>query len=349
MDPPTAAVNVDSVELGPALDPPPNAHQDSHYPEDVRNPAVAAAAAAAAAASAGAGTAGADEENQLLVQGGDTDLSKKGSGTRKPFGASSPVAKVQRSTSLDSGIVPSPPTPMKRFESDPVTTAEKLEAEEHHLAPQAFNGSDRGSLSNGLRRIWKLPRLRSLSLLTTPKLNPDTFFCTVCLENCSVSLGFVIANCSEQHKYCRDCLHGYYTAQIADGAIEHFCPGVGDGCHGLLCTEELQSLVSDEAFQRHNRLIQVKKNPLYRECPSCNTGVTLADQSPKVVCGSCGTEYCFFHSNAHAGMTCEQYARTQSRRTRQDMSASNEFVSRTTKCCPFCNSPTEKNGGCNHM
>jgi ribosomal protein S27AE len=275
-----------------------------------------------------------DEENQIVESVVVTPL---------------PPSKMDRSISLDSGsLLPSPPTTLKRFESDPGAKVEKLGAQElqgssSSSSKKAINNS---TTTRDSRGVWNLNRLSSLSF---EKFDANTFFCRVCLENCSVSLGFVISNCSEQHKYCRDCLQGYYTAQVTDGVIEHFCPGVGEGCHGSLSPDELKSLVSGDAFQRNNRLLQVKKNPLYRECPSCNIGVTLADQSPNVKCGSCGMNYCFFHANAHTGMTCEQYARTQSRRTRQDANASNAFMRRNTRQCPYCDSPTEKSGGCNHM
>jgi ribosomal protein S27AE len=307
-------------------------------------------------------TAVADEENQIAVEihhNEDVDVRKPFIITPQPALQSpqAPLApsKMYRSTSLDTGtLVPSPPTPMKRFESDPVTAAEKLEAQEHHIAPSTStlpaksNSSSPALLVGNFRRMWSFQGLKSLAFPEASKLDPDTFYCKVCLENCSLSLGFTIA-CSAEHKYCRDCLTGYYTAQVNDGVIDLFCPGVSDGCQGSLSADELRSLVSDDVFERHNRFVQVKKNPLYRECPSCNVGVTLADQTAKVKCGSCSTEYCFFHANAHVGMTCEQYARSQSRRTRQELNASNAFVNRNTKPCPYCTSPTEKNGGCNHM
>ncbi len=50
-----------------------------------------------------------------------------------------------------------------------------------------------------------------------------------------------------------------------------------------------------------------------------------------------------------AGLSCEEYARRLSRKTRADLVASEELVTRSTRQCPRCGAPTEKNGGCNHM
>jgi ribosomal protein S27AE len=292
-----------------------------------------------------------DEENQNLA--GESRHTNFISSTVAVSSNKQP--NVVRSASLDA-LVPSPPTPMKHVESDPVTSAEKLEAQTQcrslaDKSTDSLQGADdmRSSFSGSLRQLLNISRLRSSSLLSAPRLSLDTFYCKVCLENCSVSLGFVMANCSSQHKYCRDCLAGYYTALVNDGSIELFCPGIGEGCNGSLQADELRSLVNGDVFERHARFVQVKKNPLYRECPSCSFGVTVLEQTAKIVCGSCQAEYCFFHANAHVGTTCEQYARAQSRRTRDEASSSDGYISRNTRRCPHCNTATEKNGGCNHM
>jgi ribosomal protein S27AE len=271
-------------------------------------------------------TNAADEENQLLVQ---------------------PTKKVVRSVSLDSGVLsPSRPVPMKRCESEPPINCEKDNPIEQHVSPLKRR-SERSSPILEIRRLFnRLPFAPSLS---SQKLSEETFFCNICLENCSSTLSFTLGSCGMQHKYCRDCLQGYYTAQVNDGAVEHYCPGVYGGCKGQLAHEELASLVSADVMDRQERLVQVKKNPLYRECPACSVGLTLPDQTPRILCGNCGEEYCFFHSNAHVGLTCESYVRSQSRKTRYELRATDQLVNRTTRSCPYCGSATEKNGGCNHM
>jgi hypothetical protein len=257
-----------------------------------------------------------------------------------------PKKKFVKSASFDTGVVsPSRPMPLRRFESDPITDCERNTAAEQHLPPQ--RKSSRLTPVAEIRRLFgTLPFAPSFR---SRRMSLDTFYCNICLENCSSTMGFIIASCELQHKYCRDCLQGYYTAQVNDGAVEHYCPGVGDGCKGHLASNELASLVGSDTLERYERLVQVKKNPLYRECPTCNVGITLPDQAPTIKCGNCAAEYCFFHSNAHVGLSCETYVRSQSRRTRDELRATAQLVGSTTRNCPHCQSPTEKNGGCNHM
>jgi len=63
-----------------------------------------------------------------------------------------------------------------------------------------------------------------------------------------------------------------------------------------------------------------------------------------MTCTNCKKVYCFFHSNAHEGKSCKEYTKEQ--RKNDD---SEQTIQRTTKPCPKCKAPTEKNGGCNHM
>jgi ribosomal protein S10 len=70
---------------------------------------------------------------------------------------------------------------------------------------------------------------------------------------------------------------------------------------------------------------------------------------PEVTCPQCAYEFCFYHSDAHPGKTCEEFARRLSKREVEAMEATEQLVNSTTKPCPYCNSATEKNGGCNHM
>lgn len=176
------------------------------------------------------------------------------------------------------------------------------------------------------------------------------FYCDICLENCSTSLIFQMSSCCKNHTFCKPCLSGYFTSMVKDGSIQHFCPGVS--CQAAVSSAELKILLDEESFARYERLSQVKQNPMYRECPKCGMGATAPPSAgilPELSCVQCGTKYCFFHADAHIGLSCRQYARNQSSQTRRELAASHSLVGKTTKKCPHCKSPTEKNGGCNHM
>ena len=161
-----------------------------------------------------------------------------------------------------------------------------------------------------------------------------TFYCKICFENCSDDIQFVSANCPLGHKYCKDCMKGNLTVQINDGVITHPCPGRAE-CSSLLTREEIKSLVSNECFSKFEHFETIKTTPNFRECPGCNFGYTHEDSSasPLIVCGQCQTEYCFFHANAHVGVTCEEYTNRLSFKTRNELQSSEEMVKKSTRPC----------------
>jgi hypothetical protein len=236
------------------------------------------------------------------------------------------------------------PIRMQRSPSEPSPLQSKL-------IPTHSIANDMSSSSIGfVKKLWKLG---SFSLNDeNPK---ETFFCNICLENCSKRLSFVSSSCCEKHEYCLPCMQGYSKVQMDDGVIEHTCPGMGI-CGGVLTKDELRTLLTDESFARYERLKQVKTNVNFRECPQCSTGMTAlvaADGTTPVTaeltCQSCGCKFCFFHANAHPGLTCQAYSSRLTSRAKQQLRASEALVGRITKSCPQCHAATEKNGGCNHM
>ncbi|CAM9375972.1 unnamed protein product [Heterosigma akashiwo] len=91
----------------------------------------------------------------------------------------------------------------------------------------------------------------------------------------------------------------------------------------------------------------MKQSSDFRECPyaPCTHMQKGSRWFPKMTCENCKKQYCFFHSNAHEGMSCREYAATD--RFKEEVTT--EVIKKTTKQCPSCKAPTEKNGGCNHM
>ena len=274
-----------------------------------------------------------------------------------------PLDRMSRSASIQSCRSSSDPTILgksspgatilfNRFESEPITVHEKTSARNLHM--QSPKSEKRNSRRHAIVRL--IHHIAGLRLQTALSENivagvEETFYCEICLENCAKSSAFSAEGCPLHHEYCDTCMRGYTKAQVDDGAIEHTCPGMQQ-CRGVLTANDLRQLLSDESFARYERLKLVKTSPNYRECPQCNMGVVALESvttSPELVCGSCGCRYCFFHSNAHPGLSCEDYSRRLSRRTKQEIWASESLVSRTTRPCPSCHVATEKNGGCNHM
>lgn len=172
------------------------------------------------------------------------------------------------------------------------------------------------------------------------------FYCTICLENHPVSNCFACSNCNFPHKYCRESIKSFAETLINDGNIKIRCPGFGE-CEGFLSDQELQELFCDNEslWKKFQRFREIKENPNFRECPFCNHSYIGDESHPEITCENCHQIYCFFHSNAHPNIKCHQYTKEQLKTQMK----SYLYIKSTTRNCPSCSTPTEKNGGCNHM
>jgi hypothetical protein len=265
------------------------------------------------------------------------------------------LGSVDRQASLPLQPLGAEEATVQRMVSAPVTDAEKLDAKSKPIVPRSFSflgawtsPSPRahgksiirsiisGQLDFGSQELFSVSRQGSLI---------PTAYCSICLENVDASTIVSAADCEMHHAYCKPCMKGYITSMIMTGTVAHACPG--SGCAGTYKGDEIKRLVSVNVYDKYARFLEVKLNPNYRECPQCNEGITFqpSDSCTNITCAGCELVYCFYHSNAHPDMTCEEYART----VNQVDEATNALISRTTKMCPQCSAPTEKRGGCNHM
>ena len=95
----------------------------------------------------------------------------------------------------------------------------------------------------------------------------------------------------------------------------------------------------------------------FRACPKgdCNWGCFFStkDDGNIFTCQVCEYRYCVVcETTMHEGETCEQYKqrlkRTKEKEARNE-EATMKTIRRTTKPCPNCREPIEKNDGCDHM
>jgi hypothetical protein len=242
----------------------------------------------------------------------------------------------------EGSALPSMPLPLTRGLSDPVTPSEKQNCVER--------SQSLWSLGDGkISIIWK----KLLSSLSENQSFVETAYCSFCMENCPRDDFFRVSDCAEEgHEVCKPCMQGYLESQISMGIIYHKCPlGYDGSCRGTLTHKEIFQLVSDESYAKYSRFLEVKNNPAYSECPSCTHGNTAeADRlDSSVTCEECSFKYCFHHANAHPEMTCSEFIQHLSRTHKNEEAYGRKFISRHTRPCPNCSSPTEKSGGCNHM
>jgi hypothetical protein len=174
------------------------------------------------------------------------------------------------------------------------------------------------------------------------------FLCAICLENHSQEDSFHAEACILKHSFCKDSLALYLTSQIAEGRVTSLkCPCFGiDSCEGVFSKDEVKLLVDEGCYEKYERYIEVKSNPNSRECPTCSLFNTTGNENnPEIVCRSCGTNFCYFHNNAHPSISCQEYI---FRNAKSDM-RSIATISATSRKCPKCKVPTQKSSGCNHM
>jgi hypothetical protein len=97
----------------------------------------------------------------------------------------------------------------------------------------------------------------------------------------------------------------------------------------------------------------LRSMPDFVPCPSstCKDGAFMADGN-LFTCQTCKFRYCFdCNVPFHEGERCQEFLdRTkEDRRKTLEIAQSLETLKSTTKACPKCKSPIEKNNGCDHM
>jgi hypothetical protein len=193
----------------------------------------------------------------------------------------------------------------------------------------------------GWRDLLPLPLLRRITSTssTAQGTTIEVFYCDICLENHPVTESIRFIGC--QCRFCRSSLKTFYESQIRDGLIQFFCPT----CHTQVTEQEIQTIVSSEMYSKYLRFLEMKSNPSYRECPKCGQATIGSIDHLNITCTQCSESFCFLHSNAHPGRTCQQYMRAQ----RKIESQNRATIKRMSRKCPSCGCDTEKSGGCNHM
>lgn len=174
--------------------------------------------------------------------------------------------------------------------------------------------------------------------------NARTYECPICCESRPEQGRILFARCgTPDHGICRSCMAQYIRNLVTDGKVDSIgCPY----CNAAAAPEEILPLMDVETQTKYKRFRVMKDDPTVRECPECGAfcprvvdveGGTVAD----MVCGKCGAEFCYFHSNAHVGRRCHEYER--------DITETDMQAMKSTQVCPSCGIRTEKTGGCNHM
>ncbi|XP_072437306.1 E3 ubiquitin-protein ligase parkin isoform X1 [Chiloscyllium punctatum] len=208
--------------------------------------------------------------------------------------------------------------------------------------------------------------------LITP--NRQNIPCITCTETVDPVLIFP---CVDQHVICLDCFHLYCVTRLNDRQFIHD-PELGyslpcvAGCPDSLIKEvhHFRILGSDE-YDRYQRYAAeecvLQMGGVLCPRPGCGAGLLPDAGLRRIEClqqngVGCGFIFCRECKEEYHEEECSGLCKTECTVTQQDCvinqqaaqqalwdKASRQAIKETTKPCPKCQVPVEKNGGCMHM
>jgi len=191
------------------------------------------------------------------------------------------------------------------------------------------------------------------TVTNTLQLAVTTFLCPICLENVRTDQRVVFSGCGDdKHGCCAECTKIFIKGLVDDGRVNSITCGQrgGTDCRATATKEEVKRLSDNETYQKYLRFKMKNDDPNVRECPKCKElNTPIIDEEGEIqaemVCSTCGAQFCYYHSNAHEGQSCEEYRRKISKLEREMA----DGVMADSKPCPKCGIMTSKVSGCNHM
>lgn len=210
----------------------------------------------------------------------------------------------------------------------------------------------------------------ALNLITT---NSRDITCIVCTDIRSPVLVF---QCNHRHVICLDCFHLYCVTRLNDRQFVHD-PELGyslpcvAGCPDSLIKELHHfRILGEEQYNRYQQYgaeeCVLQMGGVLCPRPGCGAGLLPEQGQKKVTCEvvsslGCGLVFCRDCKEAYhegecstlceasgAGSQAYKVDEKAAEQARWD-EASKETIKKTTKPCPRCSVPIEKNGGCMHM
>ncbi|XP_067416909.1 E3 ubiquitin-protein ligase parkin isoform X4 [Emydura macquarii macquarii] len=211
----------------------------------------------------------------------------------------------------------------------------------------------------------------ALNLITT---NSRRITCITCTDIRSPVLVF---QCLHRHVICLDCFHLYCVTMlndrkfIQDPVLGYSLPCVA-GCPDFLIKELHHfRILGEEQYNRYQRYgaeeCVLQMGGVLCPTPGCGAGLLPEPDVRKIICepsnglgcgfvfcreckeeyhdGECSTHLSMQGAIAQKAYVIDEHAAMQARWEE----ASRETIKKTTKPCPSCHVPVEKNGGCMHM
>mmetsp|Transcript_52178 Transcript_52178/g.124352 ORF Transcript_52178/g.124352 Transcript_52178/m.124352 type:complete len:704 (+) Transcript_52178:116-2227(+) len=186
------------------------------------------------------------------------------------------------------------------------------------------------------------------------------FTCFICVEEKGPEDRFMPHKCSPlpETMCCKACYVAWLESQIdAEAAVIKCCH-----CDLLLQPRTLLHLVDRAHGDKYCELTlqrALKRDPSFIWCSKCHGGGWVDPTQPTSkcawVCPECSNSflYCPFCRREHGSLTCKRFQslryEVMEGKTRQKDRESEGAVQRSSKMCPSCKMPIQKDGGCNFM
>eukprot|EP00929_Paragymnodinium_shiwhaense_P113503 TRINITY_DN81791_c0_g1_i1.p1 TRINITY_DN81791_c0_g1~~TRINITY_DN81791_c0_g1_i1.p1 ORF type:complete len:544 (-),score=117.75 TRINITY_DN81791_c0_g1_i1:203-1834(-) len=194
-------------------------------------------------------------------------------------------------------------------------------------------------------------------------LGSGPFVCFICTDNKESHERFLPHRCSAppEAMSCRQCYVAWVESQIDGDAAEIKCCH----CDVVLNAATLARLVDAEHFikyadttlQRH-----LRRDSSFIWCSKCPSGGWLDTAQPSSLCGwscpECSNQfvYCPHCRREHGAISCKRFWQLRrevygggAQKDQQQSRHSADVVQRSSKMCPSCKMPIQKDGGCNFM
>ncbi len=180
----------------------------------------------------------------------------------------------------------------------------------------------------------------------------ETFECKICLSNVAVQERAHFRECTNrQHDCCIDCTRYWIKERVESGHVFSLSCSrrAMVDCSAHLTDDEVLQFSDIETFRKYQRFKMMREDDTIRECPQCGhlcrPQMLQGEINAEMICPQCRCNFCYYHSNAHAGRPCDEYSRQISKQMKEMESG----ALADTKQCPKCGVHTVKTSGCNHM
>eukprot|EP00435_Cladocopium_sp_Y103_P002311 s535_g1.t1 len=184
------------------------------------------------------------------------------------------------------------------------------------------------------------------------------YTCFICTEAKTEAERFLPHRCSVEPEAlcCRPCFVMWVQSQVeADSPHIRCCH-----CDLELSSRVLQHLIDEEHWQRYcDAALQrnLKRDVHFIWCSKCSGGGWVDTRHPISSCGWCCPEcsntfvYCPQCRRDHGSISCKKFQRLRKEvMGKQSKDKDSEgMVQRSSKSCPSCKMPIQKDGGCNYM